>query len=122
MPPDVYRLPGLRRLLARFANAHVFYFHLTRRHLISLPLSHPCRLRVKLTDVALVKQLYQRQQEHETPVAGGAGNAVQAQLRLLARLCFGRTVAAAFLLPLMDLCVRTKLNIIGGRTLTGAEC
>eukprot|EP00198_Chlamydomonas_reinhardtii_P000500 XP_001689835.1 predicted protein [Chlamydomonas reinhardtii] len=34
------------------------------------------------------------------------------QLRLLARLCFGRTLAAVFLLPLMDLCVRTKLNVI----------
>ena len=41
------------------------------------------------------------------------GDAAQHQLRLLASLCFGRTVAAAYLLPLMDLCVRTKLNIIG---------
>ncbi|GLC41129.1 hypothetical protein PLESTB_001794500 [Pleodorina starrii] len=58
----------------------------------------------KLTDVSLVKQQQQ---------AAGGGGGVQEQLRLLARLCFGRTVAAAFLLPLMDLCVRTKLNIIG---------
>ncbi|GIL71729.1 hypothetical protein Vretimale_833 [Volvox reticuliferus] len=72
----------------------------------------------KLTDVSLVKQLHQqlqeRAQQQETGGSdNGSGDVVQQQLRLLARLCFGRTVAAAFLLPLMDLCVRTKLNIIG---------
>ncbi|GIL45989.1 hypothetical protein Vafri_3094, partial [Volvox africanus] len=72
----------------------------------------------KLTDVSLVKQLQQQlqQQAQQQETGGsdsGSGGVVQQQLRLLARLCFGRTVAAAFLLPLMDLCVRTKLNIIG---------
>ncbi|KXZ51670.1 hypothetical protein GPECTOR_11g122 [Gonium pectorale] len=62
----------------------------------------------ELTDVALLKQ-----QQAAAGAAGGGPVGVRDQLRLLSRLSFGRTVAAAFLLPLVDLCVRTKLNIIG---------
>ncbi|KAG2425809.1 hypothetical protein HXX76_013434 [Chlamydomonas incerta] len=69
----------------------------------------------RLTDVTLVKQLQLQQQQQPVAAGGAAGAAssAQQQLRLLARLCFGRTVAAVFLLPLMDLGVRTKLNVIG---------
>ena len=83
---------------------------------------------MQLTDVTLVKQLQLQQQQQQAAAGGGGGgggptgssgssaSSAQQQLRLLARLCFGRTLAAVFLLPLMDLCVRTKLNVIGAST------
>lgn len=40
--------------------------------------------------------------------------AADAKLRMLAQLCYARSAAACFLVPLLDLYVRTKLNIIGG--------
>ncbi len=36
------------------------------------------------------------------------------RLRALARLSFSRTLGACWLIPLMDLYVRVKLNVIGG--------
>ncbi len=35
--------------------------------------------------------------------------------QLMARQCFTRSMAAAWLIPLLDLLVRVKLHVIGGR-------
>ncbi|GIL45988.1 hypothetical protein Vafri_3094 [Volvox africanus] len=111
---------GFSCLVLRLASYHsprTLLLHRVSRELSNLLPRLQATL-FKLTDVSLVKQLQQQlqQQAQQQETGGsdsGSGGVVQQQLRLLARLCFGRTVAAAFLLPLMDLCVRTKLNIIG---------
>lgn len=44
------------------------------------------------------------------------------RLKLLAKLSFARTLGAAWLIPVMDLFVRCKLNVIGGWGLAPTLC